>query len=75
VVTYRVKTTIPAITSKESEVIAFHSIFFCQGVGYKIRRNMITTLEGCNEKELWRGAAGNSRAEQTTPLQRKIGFE
>ena len=35
-VTYKVKTTIPAITSKESEVIAFHSIFFCQGVGYKI---------------------------------------
>ena len=51
-VTYKVKMTIPAITSKESEVIAFHSIFFCQGVGYKIGRKMSTTFAGCNEKAL-----------------------
>jgi hypothetical protein len=36
---------------------------------------MSTTFEGCNEKELRRGAAGNSRALQATPLQRQIEFE
>ena len=48
--TYKVKMTIAAITSKESEVIAFHTILFCHGVGYKIGRKMSTTFAGCNEK-------------------------
>jgi hypothetical protein len=42
--------TIAPITSRESEVIAFHTIFFCHGVGYKIGRKMRMTLAGCNEK-------------------------
>jgi hypothetical protein len=50
VATYNVKTTIAAITSKESEVIAFHINFLCQLVGYKVGRKMIRTLAGCNEK-------------------------
>ena len=37
--TYKVKTTTEAIASNESEVIAFHSIFFCQGVGYKLQKD------------------------------------
>src|ERR1700736_2020458 len=49
--------TIAAITSSESEVIAFHSIFFCQGVGYKICSKMGTTYTGCNEKA-FRSSAG-----------------
>jgi hypothetical protein len=50
VATYNVKTTIAAITSKESEVIAFHINFLCQVVGYKIGRKMVRTPAGCNEK-------------------------
>ena len=49
-VTYKVKMTMAAITSKESEVIAFQTILFCHGVGYKIGSKMGTTFAGCNEK-------------------------
>ena len=48
--TYNVKITMPAITSNESEVIAFQTTLFCHGVGCKIGRKMSTTLAGCNEK-------------------------
>ena len=49
--TYKVKMTIAAITSNESEVIACHTILFCHGVGYKIASKMSTRFAGCNEKK------------------------